>query len=260
MAEGQHSCRRHFKRPRELLDAKALISCDLLRLPTEVLVRIFEQEDPIDGVCLALAYKHLVQVSAMLTIRVPSVAKHRGLLPSACDRIYDLLWRFEPQADCTNFREEKKKFRLCCDCLQYRPKKKLHWRQFSRQYRRRMGVIVESWKRAVDQWFGTSSAQCPECWCKERRNHYQCPAHSGHPLRQQGRLAAHHLEIRVLRSSCRRYLLPLADKARFISWEDFRARVLDDLRVAVSLSSLPLNPPYPNIIPPPNRSHAALRR
>ncbi|KAK7212846.1 hypothetical protein V2G26_020024 [Clonostachys chloroleuca] len=69
----QHSCSCRFKRPPELMAAPSLISCTLLRLPVEILARIFAYAEQIDGVCLALTCKRLLQVSAMFTIRVPSV-------------------------------------------------------------------------------------------------------------------------------------------------------------------------------------------
>ncbi|KAK7211914.1 hypothetical protein V2G26_019092 [Clonostachys chloroleuca] len=58
----QHSCSCRFKRPPELVVAPPLISCGLLRLPTEILALIFANADQIDGVCLALTCKHLLQV------------------------------------------------------------------------------------------------------------------------------------------------------------------------------------------------------
>ncbi|KAG8664610.1 uncharacterized protein FPOAC1_012879 [Fusarium poae] len=165
----EHTCLRRFKRPPEMLAASALMSCALVCLPTEILIRIFEEANTIDAVCLALTCKRIFQASAMLTIRVPSVAHHRDLLPSACSHIFELLRRFQPQVDRkTRFSGKKKKFGLCFDCLQYRPRKKTHWRWIAREYRRSRGVTAESWKRAVDRWSRTSTAQCPECYCKER--------------------------------------------------------------------------------------------
>jgi hypothetical protein len=138
-----------------------------LRLPTEILLHIFKVLDTIDAVCLALACKHLLQVSAMLTIRVPSVAKHQCLLPSTCHRIFELLWRFEPRVDRGRW-SEAKKFGLCYDCLQYRPRKKTHWKLFARKHRRIRGVRADSWTYAVNQWADRYSAQCPECYCMEK--------------------------------------------------------------------------------------------
>lgn len=149
----------------QILAGEALISCPLLALPTEVLLCVFEQADPIDAVCLALASKRLLQVSSLLTISVPSVAKHRNIQPSTCKDIYHLLWRFEPLCDRRVYNREKK-FGLCCDCLQYRPKKKVHWRLFAAKYKRTRGVSGEQWKEAVKQWSGPG-AQCPECYCDE---------------------------------------------------------------------------------------------
>ncbi|XWX01744.1 hypothetical protein V2A60_009773 [Cordyceps javanica] len=83
----------------QLRTGASVISCALLSLPSETLIAIFQLLDPIDAVCLALASKHLLHVSAMVTIRVPSVAKHRNVLPSTCKLIYELLWRFTPKVD-----------------------------------------------------------------------------------------------------------------------------------------------------------------
>ncbi|TQV95174.1 CLN3 protein [Cordyceps javanica] len=146
----------------------SVISCALLSLPSETLIAIFQLLDPIDAVCLALASKHLLHVSAMVTIMVPSVAKHRNVLPSTCKLIYELLWRFTPKVDRKVWRDAKKKFGLCCDCLRHRPKKKAHWTIFAQKYKRTRGVKADSWRHAVAQWNRRNTAQCPECYCQER--------------------------------------------------------------------------------------------
>ncbi|KAM3450847.1 hypothetical protein MY3296_005804, partial [Beauveria thailandica] len=81
----QHRCYGYFTQPEQLLTGKSAISCSLVALPTELLLRIFLVLDTIDAVCLALASRELLKVSAMLRIRVPSVARHRNLPPSACN-------------------------------------------------------------------------------------------------------------------------------------------------------------------------------
>ncbi|PQK11098.1 hypothetical protein BB8028_0002g14160 [Beauveria bassiana] len=162
----RHQCERYFTQPEQLLTGKPIISCSLVALPTELLLRIFQMLDTIDAVCLALASRELLKVSSMLRIKVPSVARHRNLLPSACNRIYQLIWRFEPLCD-RRIYHRKKKFKLCADCLQYRPKTKSHWRLLAARYKRTRGVSGRLWKHFVDQW-ARSSAQCPECYCKEK--------------------------------------------------------------------------------------------
>lgn len=159
------------------------MSCPLVRLPTEVLLRIFEQAKPIDAVCLALASKRLVQVSTMLTIRVPSVAKHRCTHWSSCPDIYKLLRRFQPRVD--RYKVHDTKFGLCCDCLRYRLRKPAHWKPFARKYRRTRGVTAARWNTIVDGWRTHYYAQCPECYCKE---HYQeRPALPQHSMRLRNR-------------------------------------------------------------------------
>ncbi|KAG8428291.1 hypothetical protein J3459_004065 [Metarhizium acridum] len=103
----------------------------------------------------------------MLAIRAPSVAKHRYIPPSTCHGIYELLWRFEPQVD--GERWTNKKFGLCCNCLQYRPRKKiLLWKLFARKHRRTRkgsqgGIMEACCESLVRRMISPVSG----CYCKE---------------------------------------------------------------------------------------------
>ncbi|KAG8411741.1 hypothetical protein J3458_022518 [Metarhizium acridum] len=178
------SCLTRFRKPPELLSGPSALSCALLRLPTEILLRIFEQAKPIDAVCLALASKRLLQVSAMLTIMVPSVAKHRYTRPSSCSMIYMLIRRFQPLVDRYNWTSNGK-FGLCTDCLQYRLRDSKHWKPFARKYRRTRGVSAKNWAVAVELWRHHERTQCPECYCKD--NYKELPAQEKHSMQLRNR-------------------------------------------------------------------------
>jgi hypothetical protein len=73
----------------------------------------------------------------------------------------------------------------CCDCYRYRPKRKSYWRIVGGRY----GVDVHSgctilsgYAGVVDSWSrkGSSSYQCPECWCIERMAKYGQPKDCKH--------------------------------------------------------------------------------
>ncbi|QLI68939.1 uncharacterized protein G6M90_00g055190 [Metarhizium brunneum] len=181
----ERSCRTRFTQPPEVLSGTPVISCPLVRLPTEVLLRIFQEADPIDAVCLALASKRLVQVSAMLKIRVPSVAKHRYTLPSSCDEIYQLIRRFQPQVDRYKWAGGERKFGLCTDCLQYRLRASKHWKPLAGKYHRTRGVSAKGWAAAVERWRRDLRTQCPECYCKD---HYaERPEREKHAMHLRSR-------------------------------------------------------------------------
>ncbi|KAF2241474.1 hypothetical protein BU26DRAFT_525294 [Trematosphaeria pertusa] len=125
-------------------------SAPFLLLPTEILLLIFDQAGSLDKLCLALSCRHLLQVSALASLHVPFKCKHRG----CCQE--KLLKRLRP-VDMRG--KPKRSWRLCCDCMQYRPTKKSYWNKKLVTQR-----FEEAWGGAVRHWNTNYSLQCPQCW------------------------------------------------------------------------------------------------
>ena len=180
-----HSCRRRFKRPSNVSTSGPIQTSDIpslsnpsqvliakpqLRLPLELIVDIFNKCEALDRVCLALTCKHLLQVSSLVRIRIPSVAKHRFLPPSTCDDVFSLLSRIAPRDDSGRL---ERNIGLCCDCLRYRTRQTQYWNNYKDKYLG-MGLSPEMWKNVVRRWHDNYNFQCPQCWGEEKlcsRNH-----------------------------------------------------------------------------------------
>lgn len=157
-----------FVIPPDLLAAVPSVSSPLVRLPSELLLHLFSHTiDPLDQLCLALTCRRLLQVSSCLSMKIPSVAKHRYLSWRSCGRILPLLRRLAPVD--TRGRPSRT-LALCCDCLWYRPTRKSYWIKDGNRY-----VLMEPgrfaqefWDDKVSIWTSRFSFQCPACWLKER--------------------------------------------------------------------------------------------
>lgn len=145
-----------------------MISSPLIHLPPEVLLHLFSQAvNPVDQLCLALTCRRLLQVSSLLVIRIPSVAKHRYLNPPSGCELFPMLRRLAPLGP--NGRPNRT-VALCCDCLWYRPTRKSYWKKDGDKY-----ALVEphehareGWDGRVSSWKSRYSFQCPACWLRER--------------------------------------------------------------------------------------------
>ncbi|KAI1651028.1 uncharacterized protein F4817DRAFT_326528 [Daldinia loculata] len=82
----------HFIIPETLLGPSPTSQSSMLvRLPPELLHSIFEYLDPFGKVCLSLACKHLLRVSCLANVKLPSAIKHRQLCPPSCIAMRTLL-------------------------------------------------------------------------------------------------------------------------------------------------------------------------
>ncbi|KAF1956820.1 hypothetical protein CC80DRAFT_593512 [Byssothecium circinans] len=133
--------------PPKVIDTPALLSS--LRLPSELLLMIFDHANRLDKICLALSCRHLLQVSALASLKVPPKCKHQGCYKEK------LLKRVRPRDKRGN---PKKSWGLCVDCMQYRPTKKSYWTT----------KLVDFGSSEV--WNGKYSMQCPQCWREERQH------------------------------------------------------------------------------------------
>ncbi|CAG8096351.1 unnamed protein product [Penicillium nalgiovense] len=148
----------------QLLKAVPQITGDLSHLPIEVLVEIFNCSNSLDRMCLSLTCKWMLQVSSLVRIRIPSVAKHRFRPPSTCADIFLLFRRIAPRDDSGRI---EKSIGLCCDCLRHRTRRRQFWESYKKDWLK-MGVTSEHWENAVRSWHVNYSFQCPECWSRER--------------------------------------------------------------------------------------------
>lgn len=140
----------------------------LFRLPPEILVNILECSPYLERLCLALTCKHMLQVSSLVKIRVPSVAHHRHLPPSTCYYIFDLFRRLAPR-DKKHVRLPDRSIGLCCDCLRFRTRRKGFWTPRGKRYVKKLGVMTaDDWRHTVKAWTSAYIFQCPECYCDER--------------------------------------------------------------------------------------------
>ncbi len=137
-----------------------------LVLPNELLLEIFSYGTGLDRLFLALTCKRLIVVSSMVTIMIPSTLLHR-LCPDSCRAMLGLLHIIQP----LDYRgQPKKSWAACCDCYRYRPKNKRYWKGKEKRYPAASPLTIEvGYGNAVAEWCcrGSSSYQCPECWCAE---------------------------------------------------------------------------------------------
>lgn len=137
-------------------------SAPLLRLPAEVLLKIFSYTaGSTDQLCFALACRLLLQTSTLLaSLQIPSAPKHRTR--GYCIRTSDLLVRLKPR-DARG--RAKTAWALCCICLRYRPTRLPYWKG-----KPRADASEERWSDVVRSWKSRDSAECPECWSEERKD------------------------------------------------------------------------------------------
>ena len=126
-----------------------------LCLPTEILIEIFDHVGPLDQLSLAFVCKHLLQVSALVSLKTSafigeSVSRHSSTMEKLLRRIKPLMVTGRP----------KKAWQICIDCLQYRLTKKSHWKKLTK--------LSENWEGLVAGWNNGYLLQCPECWHHER--------------------------------------------------------------------------------------------
>lgn len=129
-----------------------------MRLPTEVLVEIFDHTGPVDQLAFALVCKHLLQVSTFVYLKTSflvgrRVSRHRSTMEGLLRIVNPLNKAGRP----------KKAWNLCVDCLQYRPTKKSYWKN-----NRASGL--DYWEGWVVSWNVRYSLQCPECRFHEARD------------------------------------------------------------------------------------------
>ena len=139
--------------PRQVINSASIRSSPILRLPTEILVEIFDHTGPVDQLALALVCKHLLQVSASISLKTSSlvgrrVSRHRSTME-------DLLRLVKPL---NTAGRPKKAWAICVDCLQYRPTKRSYWKK-----KRASGAVMSIWENGVANWNDQYLLQCPEC-------------------------------------------------------------------------------------------------
>ncbi|OBT74993.1 hypothetical protein VF21_06296 [Pseudogymnoascus sp. 05NY08] len=125
----------------------ACSAAPLLQLPTEILIIIFDKVNLIDQLCLALACKHLLQVSTVVSMDASE--------PDALS-MQALHYQLHPTT---------KDWRTCFGCTQYRPKRERYWiakadkekwaETEAKQYD--MMTIIHDWEHRHHIFY------CPEC-------------------------------------------------------------------------------------------------
>jgi hypothetical protein len=145
----------------------------LLLLPNELLLRILAYAGPVEQLFLALACKQLLKVSAMMKISIPSASKHHAYALD-CPALLGIL-RCLPSRGLS-----KRSWALCCDCYRYRPKRSSYWLRIvgKRCIMKPYCELLKDFELLVQRWSkaGSSSHQCPECWCEAniRKYGYLC--------------------------------------------------------------------------------------
>ncbi|KAM5373289.1 hypothetical protein ACJZ2D_007118 [Fusarium nematophilum] len=169
---GENPLRTRFVVPQELFGpptkssrrprSRPNSSAPLVRLPNEIVLEIFSLVEHEDQLWLALTCKRLLQVSACVSIEIPSAVKHQ--FRPYCSNMHNFLKRVAPQ-DARG--RPKKTVALCHDCLRYRPTRKTYWRGKKHEKCEESEQGLPGWERAVEHWRDRFSTQCPQCWCDE---------------------------------------------------------------------------------------------
>ncbi|UNI22526.1 hypothetical protein JDV02_008407 [Purpureocillium takamizusanense] len=172
----QRSCRltRAFKIPKELIAYGGNPGPLLARLPTELLVRLFAEAEPVDDIILAFSCKALLSVAALCHLKVPDPTLHRKRRSLSaprdtgevscclCLHMSDLLCRLRPR---DSRRRIDRTWNLCVDCCRYLPTRRGYWAAQLAQ------IDTSAWSRAEDKswqlsvkWFAAGiKVQCPRC-------------------------------------------------------------------------------------------------
>jgi len=144
--------------PQHVLKTPYLTSSLILHLPIEILCLIFQHADLLGQFALALSCKPLLQASTLITFKSSVFVNH---LVSSQSFIMEQLLRLLKPLTATG--RPKQTWKLCVDCLQYRPRRKSYWEK--KDYISE--DVTADW--AIGNWIGGgSSMQCPECKCWER--------------------------------------------------------------------------------------------
>ncbi|KAF2787487.1 hypothetical protein K505DRAFT_329648 [Melanomma pulvis-pyrius CBS 109.77] len=150
--------------PQNSFAPKASPSSFLLLLPTELILLIFDHADPLDKLCFALSCQYILQISALASLKVPFQRKICGPGCRCHLWIEGLLKRMKP-VDARG--KLKRSWALCIDCPQYRPTRKSYWNK-----KKSNCSSGKSWDIMVLRWNDKRSLQCPQCWQRERDQHY----------------------------------------------------------------------------------------
>jgi hypothetical protein len=100
--------------------------------PTELLIHA----DSLDPLCLALSCKRLLQISASVSVKIPSLT----ISLSSCPKT-KLLRRLMP-LDARG--RPKRSWAVCGDCLRYRPTRKSYWKA-----KQSVWVKTKTWEGVV---------------------------------------------------------------------------------------------------------------
>ncbi|PFH59191.1 hypothetical protein XA68_12675 [Ophiocordyceps unilateralis] len=144
----------------------------LVALPIELVLLIIAYADPVDRLFLALTCKNMLAISSIEPITIPSAPRHRADHLN-CSAMLAIMHAIHPRG--TRGRPNKS-WALCCVCYRYRPKKQKYWQRKEKRPAKddvscgllaNYDTVVENWSHR-----GSTSYQCPECWCEERINTY----------------------------------------------------------------------------------------
>ncbi|KAI1268390.1 hypothetical protein F5Y18DRAFT_423754 [Xylariaceae sp. FL1019] len=142
----------------------ALQKSILLKLPPEVLLMVFEHLHPLAKMCLALSCKHLLQVSQLTTITIPSTLKHRNACrdigyPFPCFAVHSLLYLMRP-LDLGG--EPIKTLAVCSVCNRYRPTRRSCW-AYVRSENVRLQWTNRVAEKYINRWANQPYTSCPHC-------------------------------------------------------------------------------------------------
>ncbi|KAI1378050.1 hypothetical protein F4677DRAFT_414300 [Hypoxylon crocopeplum] len=138
----------------------------LLKLPNEILLRIFAYASWDEKLFFALTCKTLLDVTTMTTVVIPSALSHRVHHLSGCPGMLSLLHLLGPRGPHGHPKETQG---LCCDCYRYRPRRISYWKCILKHLLTEGACLTpEGYESAVTHWNTGYSYQCPECYCVER--------------------------------------------------------------------------------------------
>lgn len=125
----------------------------------------------LDQVFLALTCKRMLAISSLITIKIPSAAKHR-LYGQNCSAMLAILQLLKPRGPRGR---PLRSVALCCVCYRFMPKRKNYWDRLKEKHKGEYsGGVFRGYDHMVDKWCHkwSSSYECPGCWCEDQIRKY----------------------------------------------------------------------------------------
>lgn len=148
-------------------------------------MNICSQAELMDGVCLALSCKRMLDISQLCAVKTPRPVSHRAPWSADPSWLYVDLDSLEPECRCGQMEvflrrivprnprgRVDRTMQLCVDCMKYLPRRRTYWEARARVLRNSDWdrEVEEDWALASKYFGAAIKMQCPQCRLQEHGN------------------------------------------------------------------------------------------